>query len=169
MSPIVNPPRIRAAEPADAALIFAFVAELADYEHLSSELYATRDDIEAALFGPAPRAFCDIAERAGDPAGFAIWFYTFSSFRGRHGIWLEDLYVRPAFRGQGFGKALLARLARRCIEEKLGRFEWSVLDWNEPSIRFYQGLGARLMQQWRICRFEDEALRRLGEKAPPPA
>jgi diamine N-acetyltransferase len=161
-----EPPRLRAASPEDAGLIFAFVAELADYEHLSGELHATRDDIAAALFGAAPRAFCEIAETGGEPVGFALWFYTFSSFRGRHGIWLEDLYVRPAFRGQGFGKALLTRLARRCVEERIGRFEWSVLDWNEPSIRFYKSLGARMMEQWRICRVEDEALRKLGEASP---
>ncbi len=168
MNPFPGALRIRAARPADAALIFAFVAELADYEHLSGELLATQEDIAAALFGAAPRAFCDIAENGREAVGFALWFYTFSSFRGRHGIWLEDLYVSPVFRGPGFGKALLARLARRCVDEKLGRFEWSVLDWNESSIRFYQGLGARLMDQWRICRIEDEALRTwLGETAPP--
>lgn len=155
-------PRIRAAKPADAALIFALVAELAEYEHLSAELLATEQDIAGALFGPAPRAFCDIAEDGGEATGFALWFYTFSSFRGRHGVWLEDLYVRPAFRGRGFGKALLKHVARRCVEENLGRFEWSVLDWNEPSILFYQSMGARLMEQWRICRVEDEALRKLG-------
>ncbi|VTZ23585.1 GCN5-related N-acetyltransferase [Methylocella tundrae] len=159
--------RIRAAKPADAALIFKLVAELADYEHLSAELLATEQNIAAALFGPAPRAFCDIAEVSGEPSGFALWFYTFSSFRGRHGIWLEDLYVRPAFRGRGFGKVLLRHVARRCVDENLGRFEWSVLDWNEPSIRFYKGMGARLMEQWRICRVEDEALRKLGGVEPP--
>ncbi len=169
MDMIIKPPRVRAAKPADATLILAFVAELADYEHLSHELRATQDDITAALFGAAPRAFCDIAEDGREAVGFALWFYTFSSFRGRCGIWLEDLYVRPAFRGQGFGKALLKRVAHRCVEENLGRFEWSVLDWNEPSIRFYKGLGARLMDQWRICRVEDDALRRLAETAPPPA
>ena len=169
MDTILKPPRIRAAKPADAALIFSFVAELAAYEHLSHELLATQEDIAAALFSAAPRAFCDIAENGREAVGFALWFYTFSSFRGRYGIWLEDLYVRPAFRGQGFGKALLKRVARRCVEEDLGRFEWSVLDWNEPSIRFYKGLGARLMDQWRICRVEDESLRRLADTAPPPA
>jgi GNAT superfamily N-acetyltransferase len=163
MNRFPSAPRIRAAEPADAALIFALVAELADYEHLSGELIAT------ALFCAAPRVFCDIAETGREAVGFALWFYTFSSFGGRHGIWLEDLYVRPAYRGHGFGKALLARLARRCLDEKLGRFEWSVLDWNEPSIQFYRGLGARLMDQWQICRIEDEALRTLGKTAPPSA
>ena len=166
MDRIKENPHIRPARADDAALIFAFVSELADYEHLSHELLATQEDIAAALFGAAPRAFCDIAEEDGEAVGFALWFYTFSSFRGCCGIWLEDLYVRPAFRGQGFGKALLKRLARRCVEEKLGRFEWSVLDWNEPSIRFYKGLGARLMVQWRICRVDDVALLELAETAP---
>ena len=167
MDKIGHTGRIRAAGRGDAALIFSFVAELAEYEHLSHELLATQADIAAALFGPAPRAFCDLAEDADQPVGFALWFYTFSSFRGRCGVWLEDLYVRPAFRGRGFGKALLKRVARRCVEERLGRFEWSVLEWNEPSIRFYKGLGAQLMEQWRICRVEDDALRRLAEPAPP--
>lgn len=169
MDPSLDAPRIRAATPQDAALIFAFVAELAEYEHLTNELLATEESIAAALFSAAPRAFCEIAENGRQAVGFALWFYTFSSFRGTHGIWLEDLYVRPVFRRQGFGKALLGRLAQRCVDENLGRFEWSVLDWNEPSIRFYKGLGARVMDQWRICRVENEALRALAKAAPSPA
>lgn len=153
---------VRAAVPADAALIHSFVAELAEYEKLSHALVATPDDLAAALFGPAPRVFCDIAQVDGEPVGFALWFYNFSTFLGRAGLYLEDLYVRPAARGQGAGKALLVRLAQRCAAEQLGRMDWAVLDWNTPSIAFYQSLGARLTDDWTGCRLEGEALNRLG-------
>ena len=153
---------VRAAGPADAALIHSFVAELAEYEKLSHALVATPDDLAAALFGPAPRVFCDIAQVDGEPVGFALWFYNFSTFLGRAGLYLEDLYVRPAARGQGAGKALLVRLAQRCAAEQLGRMDWAVLDWNTPSIAFYQSLGARLTDDWTGCRLEGEALNRLG-------
>ncbi|WOJ89704.1 GNAT family N-acetyltransferase [Methylocapsa polymorpha] len=157
---------IRPANPADAALVFALVVELAKYERLESEVDATRETLAAALFCRDPRAFCDIAEHQGEAVGMSVWFYSFSTFRGRHGIWIEDLFVRPAFRGQGFGKELIASLARRCAAEKLARLEWSVLDWNEPSIAFYERLGARRMEQWTNCRLEGEALSRLGRTAP---
>ena len=160
---------IRKAEPRDAALIYAFVRELAEYEKLLSSVVATEDDIRAALFGAAPRAFCDIAEWAGAPAGFALWFYNFSTFRGRYGIYLEDLYVRPQFRGRGIGKALLTHLARRCAEEGLARLEWAVLDWNAPSIAFYESLGAGPQGDWIIYRLAGEALGALAaasEKEP---
>ena len=153
---------IRPSEPDDAPLIFAFVRELADYERLSHEVVATAEDIRAALFGPEPRVFCDIAEWEGAPAGFALWFYNFSTFRGRCGIYLEDLYVRPAHRGRGLGKALLARLARRCREQGLARLEWAVLDWNAPSIAFYESLGARPNSEWTVYRLSDDALETLG-------
>lgn len=157
---------IRRANPADAEMIFALVTELAVYEQLGGEVSATRESLAAALFDPNPRVYCDIAERDGEAAGLAVWFYSFSTFRGRHGIWLEDLFVRPVFRGQGFGRALLAALARRCVDEQLGRLEWSVLDWNEPSIAFYKRMGARMMEQWTNCRIEGEALRELAQPAP---
>ncbi len=157
---------IRPANPADATLVFALVVELAKYERLESEVDATCETLAAALFSRDPRAFCDIAEHQGEAVGMAVWFYSFSTFRGRHGIWIEDLFVRPAFRGQGFGKALIASLARRCADEKLARLEWSVLDWNEPSIAFYERLGARRMEQWTNCRLEGDALSRLGRTAP---
>ena len=153
---------VRAAVPADAALIHSFVAELAEYEKLSHALVATPDDLAAALFGPAPRVFCDIAQVDGEPVGFALWFYNFSTFLGRAGLYLEDLYVRPAARGQGAGKALLVRLAQRCAAEQLGRMDWGVLDWHTPSIAFYPSLGARLTDDWTGCRLEGEALNRLG-------
>jgi diamine N-acetyltransferase len=142
---------IRPAVPADAAVIYGLVRSLARYEKLEHKVEATEADIAAALFGPAPRVFCDIAEADGAVAGFALWYYSFSTFVGRHGIYLEDLYVEPALRGRGLGKALLAHLARRCVAEELGRFEWSVLDWNEPSIQFYRAQGARLLDDWTVC------------------
>ncbi len=153
---------VRPATSSDAALIFALVGELAEYERLGGEVDATAETLAEALFCERPRAFCDIAEQRGEAVGLAVWFYTFSTFRGRHGIWIEDLFVRPGFRGQGFGKALVAALARRCAAEKLARLEWSVLDWNEPSLAFYARLGARRMEEWTNCRLEGEALLRLG-------
>ena len=153
---------IRAARPDDSALIFALVRELADYEKLSHEVDATEEMIAAALFGDQPRLYCDIAEWDGEPAGFAVWFLNFSTFRGRHGIYLEDLFVRPAFRGRGIGKALLMRLARRCVDEGWARFEWAVLDWNAPSIAFYKSIGAQMMDEWKICRLSGDALGRFA-------
>ncbi len=120
-------------------------------------------DIEDALFTPNPRAFCDIAEADGEAVGFALWFYNYSTFKGRHGLYLEDLYVRPEARGKGAGKALLARLAKRCIDEGLFRLDWCVLDWNAPSIAFYDSLGAETMDDWIIRRLTGEPLRRLAQ------
>jgi GNAT superfamily N-acetyltransferase len=153
----------RSARPQDVGVVFDFIRELAEYERLSHAVSATPDDIAAALFGPAPRAFAEIAEFDGEPVGFALWFYNFSTFVGRCGLYLEDLYVRPSARGAGAGKALLRRLAQRCVAEGLGRFEWSVLDWNAPAIGFYDGLGAASLDDWRIRRLSGEALKRLAE------
>ncbi len=158
-------PRVRPARQEDAELIFALVNELAVYEKLADAVDATVQSMTAALFGAEPRVFCEIVEWAGEPVGLAIWFYTFSTFRGRHGIWLEDLYVRPAFRGRGCGKALLALLAARCATENLARLEWSVLDWNTPSIAFYRAIGAQLLDEWTQCRCEGEALASLAQAA----
>jgi len=153
---------IRAAERGDAALIVKFVADLAAYEKLGHEAVARESDILRDLFGPSPKVFCQIAEWAGEPAGFALWFYTYSTFQGRHGIWLEDLFVEPAMRGKGIGKALLVNLARRCVAENLGRFEWWVLDWNAPSIDFYKAKGAVMQDEWTKCRVSGEALMALA-------
>lgn len=153
-----NPVFIRPAAASDAALIFALVCELAQFEHLSHEVAANVAMLAQALFCDNPRVFCEIAEYGGEPAGFILWFYTFSSFAGRHGIWIEDIYVRENFRGKGIGTALLRQIARRCTEEKLGRLEWSVLAWNENAIRFYRAAGAQLMSDWRICRLDGPAL-----------
>ena len=157
---------IRAAVKADSALIFALVRELAEYEKLSGEVDATPEAIAAALFAREPRLFCDIAEWNGEPVGFAVWFLNFSTFRGRHGIYLEDIFVRSTFRKRGVGKALMARLAQRCVDEGYARVEWAVLDWNKPSIDFYRSLGAIVMDEWRICRLSGAALRAFaGEGA----
>ena len=153
---------IRPARPGDAAAIADFIRKLAEYEGLLDEMEANETHIAAALFGPQPKVFADIAEWNGVPAGFALWFYNFSTFRGRHGIYLEDLFVEPRLRGRGIGKALLAGLARRCVEEGLGRLDWWVLDWNEATIDFYQALGAEAMADWTVFRLTGKALERLG-------
>ena len=153
---------IRPAQPEDAGLILGFIRELADYERLADEAQATEADLTAALFCAQPRVFCDLAEWNGAPAGFALWFYSFSTFKGRHGIYLEDLFVRPEHRGRGLGKALLTHLARRCTAERLGRLEWAVLDWNAPSIAFYEALGARPMGDWTVYRLTGDNLDALG-------
>jgi GNAT superfamily N-acetyltransferase len=153
---------IRVARPEDSALIFSLVRELADYEKLIDEVDATEEMIAAALFCDQPRLYCDIAEWDGIAAGFAMWFLNFSTFRGRPGIYLEDVFVRSDFRGKGIGKALLTQLARRCVDEGWARFEWAVLDWNAPSIAFYKSIGAEVMDQWKICRLSGEALSRFA-------
>lgn len=153
---------IRSATPADAALIHQFILDLADYEKLLDTVEATEADTAAALFGPKARAFADIAELDGQPVGFALWFYNYSTFVGRHGIYLEDLFVRPSARGAGAGKALLANLAKRCVDEGLGRLEWTVLDWNAPSIAFYDSLGAAAMDEWIIRRLTGDGIRKLA-------
>ena len=154
---------IRPAVPGEASLVLQFVRELAEYEKLTHEVIATDALIDAALFGDMPRTFCDIAEWDGEPQGFALWFLNFSSFRGRNGIYLEDIFVRPSHRGKGIGKALLSALARRCVTEGWARLEWSVLDWNTPSIEFYKSQGAVLMDGWTICRVSGDALNRLAD------
>jgi GNAT superfamily N-acetyltransferase len=154
---------IRAAQREDLDLVFTFIRELAEYERLLDRVDATKDDVARALFGDHARVFCDLADFNGAPAGFALWFYNYSTFRGRHGIYLEDLFVRPALRGKGIGKALLVHLARRAIGEGCARVEWSVLNWNEPSIAFYRALGAQAIDEWTVFRLTDEALARLAK------
>ena len=155
---------IRPATPQDAGLVCDYIRELAAYERLAHEAVATEADLHAALFCDQPKVFCDLAEWDGQPAGFALWFYTFSTFRGRHGIYLEDLYVRPALRGRRIGRALLEGLARRCAAEGLARLEWAVLDWNAPSITFYEGLGARPMNDWTVYRLSGDDLQTLAKR-----
>jgi diamine N-acetyltransferase len=153
---------LRSAAPRDAGLVLALVRELAEYERLAHEVDADEAMVAAALFGENPRAFCDIAAWDGEAAGFALWFYSFSTFRGRHGIYLEDLFVRPAHRGRGIGRALFANLARRCAAEGLPRLEWSVLDWNEPALGFYRRLGAEALDGWTVHRLSGAALQALA-------
>jgi GNAT superfamily N-acetyltransferase len=154
---------IRRARPDEAALVLSLVRELAEYEKLLHEVEATEAGIAAALFGAHPLLFCEIAEWKGEPAGFAIWFVNFSTFSGRPGIYLEDLFVRPAQRGNGIGKALLAHLAKQCVANGWGRLQWAVLDWNTPSIEFYKSLGAVMMNEWTICRVDGAALTTLAD------
>jgi GNAT superfamily N-acetyltransferase len=156
---------IRSAARVDAALVLKFVRDLAEYEKLLHEAQASIADIERDLFGDVPKVFCELAFWEDRPAGFALWYYTYSTFQGRHGIWLEDLFVEPAMRGHGIGKALLVNLAQRCVREGLGRFEWAVLDWNQPSIDFYKSQGAVFMSDWERCRLSGAALERLGASA----
>jgi len=154
---------IRRVRPGEAGLVLDFVRELAAYERLLGSVDATEQMIDAALFASPARVFCDIAEWEDRPAGLALWFLNFSSFRGRHGIYLEDLYVRPAYRRRGIGRALFGHLARRCVADGWTRFEWSVLDWNAPSIEFYKSLGAELLDEWTVCRVAGDALVRLAQ------
>ena len=155
---------IRRARSDEAGLVLAFIRELAEYEKLSHELEASEAMIAEALFADHPRLYCAITEWNGEPAGFAVWFTNFSTFSGRHGIYLEDLFVRPACRGRGIGKALLVYLARECVANGWSRLQWAVLDWNEPSIAFYKSLGAVMMDEWTLCRVAGPALRRLAER-----
>lgn len=154
--------KIRVATNADAPLILQFIRELAEYERLLHEVEATEADVRRDLFGENPRCFCEIAEHQGVPVGFALWFYNYSTFKGRAGIYLEDLFVRPAARGVGAGKALLRRLAQRCVDADLGRLEWAVLNWNTPSIAFYDSLGAQAKTEWTVRRLDGEALTNLA-------
>ena len=154
---------IRPVRPGEAGLVLSLVRELAVYERLLDAVDASEAMIDAALFAREPRVFCEIAEWDGEPAGFALWFPNFSSFRGRHGIYLEDIFVRPSHSRRGIGRALLRHLARRCVAEGWTRFEWAVLDWNAPSIAFYRSLGADLMEEWTICRITGDALTQLAQ------
>ena len=155
--------QVRPAGPDDLATIHRFILDLADYERLAHEVDATREGLARDLFGPSPRVFCDLAETGAAPVGFALWFYSYSTFRGRHGIWLEDLFVRPEHRGVGAGLALLRTLAQRCREEGLARLEWSVLNWNAPAIGFYDRLEALAMDEWTTRRLTGEALVALAQ------
>jgi GNAT superfamily N-acetyltransferase len=153
---------IRPAQAGDLPVVYGFIRALADYERLLDTVSAREADIGRDLFGPQPRVFADLAEVDGAPVGFALWYYSYSTFVGRHGIYLEDLFVVPEARGRGAGKALLRTLAQRCVGEGLGRLEWAVLDWNAPSIAFYDALGAAALDDWIVRRFTGDALRTLA-------
>ncbi|MCD9029991.1 GNAT family N-acetyltransferase [Luteimonas sp. BDR2-5] len=156
---------LRPARRDDVALILAFVRELADYERMPDAVVADEAALADGLFGPAPGAEVLIAEVDGVPAGFALFFHNYSTFLGRRGLYLEDLYVRPAFRGQGLGRRLMRHLAALALARGCGRFEWSVLDWNAPAIGFYRTLGAVGQDEWTVQRVEGKALRRLAAGA----
>ncbi|MEL6193905.1 MAG: GNAT family N-acetyltransferase [Bacteroidota bacterium] len=153
---------IRQAEKSDVQTILEFIKGLAEYEHLSHEVVATEELLTDALFSENKVVYCKLAFEGDTPIGFALYFYNFSTFLGRKGIYLEDLFVDPDHRGKGYGKALLVSLAKQAVEEDCGRVEWSVLDWNEPSINFYKSLGALPMDEWTVFRLTGEALKNLG-------
>jgi len=153
---------IRPATPADLPLIAQFIRDLADYEKLAHEVRFDEAVLGDRLFGARPYAEVVIGEIDGAPQGFALFFHNFSTFEGKPGIYLEDLFVRPAARGSGLGKALLAHLAKLCVERDCARLEWSVLDWNAPAIGFYQSLDAKLMDEWTVLRVDGDALTRLA-------
>lgn len=156
--------RIDPATPADVPEIRALIRELAEFEHLEHEAKATEELLHEALFGPRPSAEVIMARVGDEVAGFALYFHNFSTFLGRRGLYLEDLFVRPRFRGTGCGKALLQRLARIAVERNCGRMEWSVLDWNQHAIDFYRSLGAVPMSEWTTYRLTGEALEKLGRE-----
>ena len=157
--------RIDPATPADVPLILALIRELADYEKLSDAVVATEAMMERALFSNPPYAEAVVARMDGEPVGFALYFHTFSTFLAQPGLYLEDLYVRPAHRGKGYGRRLLAHLARIAVERDCGRFEWSVLDWNELAMRSYRRAGAVPMDEWTVWRLTGDSLRRLADEA----
>lgn len=156
---------IRPAVPGDAATVLRFARELAAFEREPDAVVATEEMMRSALFGERPMAEALIAEIDGEAAGFAVFYHSFSTWTGRRGIWLDDLYVTPDARGAGVGKALLQRLARICIDRDCARFEWWVLDWNDPAIGFYDSIGAENMDEWTVRRVSGEALAKLAGHA----
>ena len=153
---------IRPARKGEEALILALLTELADYEKLLDKFHITLDVIRRDYLGERPLLNCDLAFEGDAPAGIASWYWMYSSFAAKRAIYLEDLYVRPAFRGKGYGKSLLAHLAKTAVDAGAERIDWSVLDWNKPSINFYEGIGARAVTGWYVYRLEAEALQKLG-------
>ncbi len=156
--------RILPATPQDVPAILAMIEALADYEKLRPLCVATAADLEAALFGPKPVAEVRVGSEAGEPVAFALFFHNFSTFLGRKGLYLEDLFVQPAHRGKGYGQALLVHLARLAVARGCGRFEWAVLDWNATAIGFYESLGASVLPDWRITRVTGPALSQLAAR-----
>ena len=167
LSPMPTASRIRSAEPGDVPAVDALVRELAVYEREPDAVHAVPEDFARALFGPDPRVHCHVAEVEGDDGswdvvGFALWYVTFSTWRGRHGIWLEDLFVRPEHRARGLGRALLQVLAGECARRGYARLEWWVLDWNEPAHAFYRSVGARPEDEWTVWRLDGRPLEQFA-------
>ena len=163
-----TPCRVRPAVPADLPAIHTFIRGLAEYERLLDRVAVTENDLREHIFGAHPYCEVLIGEDAKGPAGFALFFHGYSTFDGRPTLWLEDLFVLPDRRRRGIGVALIRRLAEIAVQRRCNRFEWSVLDWNEPAIAFYRSLGASLLKEWTICRVEGEALRVLAARARTP-
>ncbi|HEY2507340.1 MAG TPA: GNAT family N-acetyltransferase [Streptosporangiaceae bacterium] len=153
---------IRTARPGDVPAIYQLIRDLAEYERALAEVTATKEQLQQSLFGPDPAVFAHVAEHEGEVAGFALWFLNYSTWVGRHGIYLEDLYVRPELRRLGYGRALLTELAALCAERGYGRLEWAVLDWNLPARQFYESLGATGMTEWTVHRLTGQALASLA-------
>ena len=154
---------IRPAKQEDAGAILQLIKDLALYEQAPDEVKATEKEILETIFAPNPSVFADLIEVEGQVVAMAIWFLNYSTWQGKHGIYLEDLYVKPEFRGRGYGKALLQHLAKVCIERGYGRFQWWVLDWNSPAIEFYRSLGAEAMDEWTVYRLSGQKLKELGQ------
>jgi GNAT superfamily N-acetyltransferase len=157
---------IRKATAQDVPLILEFIRELAEYERLLDQAVATPEDLRRDGFSRDPKFYVEIAEWDGEAAGFTLWFYNYSTFQGKPGIYLEDLFVRPRFRKKGIGKALLTHLAKLAVEQGCRRYQWQVLDWNTPSIEFYESLGAKVMKEWLTMRLSGEQLQQMGAKCP---
>ncbi|HEY1762591.1 MAG TPA: GNAT family N-acetyltransferase [Acidimicrobiales bacterium] len=155
--------RIRSAVSSDVAVIASLIRELADYERAAEMAKATHEQIHETFFGRDPRAFCDLVEtEEGLVAGLAVWFINYSTWTGSHGVYLEDIFVRPEFRGRGYGRALLVRLARECVANGYPRVQWAVLDWNTPAVDFYRSLGAEALDEWTVFRLSGDALQTLA-------
>ena len=155
--------KIRQAKQDDAVVILQLIKDLALYEKAPDEVRVTEKEILETIFAPNPSVFADLIEIDGQVVAIAIWFLNYSTWQGKHGIYLEDLYVKPEFRGRGYGRALLQHLAKICLERGYGRFQWWVLDWNSPAIEFYRSLGAEAMDDWTVYRLSGQKLKELGQ------
>ena len=155
--------KIRPARKEEVGIVLQLIHDLAHYEKTPNEVEATERELLATIFIDNPKVFCDVVDVDGEIAGMAIWFLNYSTWQGKHGIYLEDLFIKPEYRGHGYGKALLKHLAKICDEKGYGRFQWWVLDWNSPAIEFYRSLGAVAMDEWTVYRVSGNALKELGK------
>ncbi len=155
--------KIRPARQEEVGVVLQLIHDLAVYEKAPNEVEATEKELLETIFTSDPKVFCELVEVDGEIAGMAIWFLNYSTWQGKHGIYLEDLFIKPEFRGRGYGKALLKHLAKICDDKGYGRFQWWVLDWNSPAIEFYRSLGAVAMDEWTVYRVSGQALKELGE------